>query len=1283
MGKQKSVEKLNAIAKHAGRVGFKYFKKCWIPLAVLFLFMAIVFSLFRALTPWANKYKGQVEQHLSTLLGQPVTIQDLQTTWYWFHPVLKMDAVTVSDKHDHALKLNKLLVGINVLSSLWHWQIQPGILYVEDVHLVLRQKHDHWEIDGLSQAKQAMQLDESSYSTILIWLLSQENIVLKKVSVLICFNDGSRLPVDDLNFTVDRAYGHYKVKGHAILQQKTPTSLTIIADLHIDAAAPTAISGHAYMGFHDAILSQWQRFLPDSNYHVLTGKGNVDAWLDLKAGKFSALQSKLTLHDLEWAQNGKSKHQYVSHFDANLAWKPRRSGWRLSSDQIQLTMNGIAWPKNTLQIDYNKVQQSYRLFIKTLLLEPALAMEVNWPEFIEPILAMKLKGQLDDAQLEVKNGQVDYLLSKFINLSWHARNDIPAVSQISGVVFWQPNEGRLELDGEHTVIKPLKLPAVQFDLLNAAFEWKALNNVFRIGMDRLVLSHPDLVISARGVLDDPLSPEASNLRLTTEFSLKKGEQWIPYIPAQYLKPKLNKWLKEDVKHIAKASGQLVVDGSLANFPYDTQPGQFSITSHLSGVDLLITDHWPINRDIDADLLVNKRLLEANIFNANLSNMPVDRLNLVINDIGLGKEALLIHGNLDAPAADIKNYIYASPLKDRLLKWQRMEIQHNLSLDLQLEIPLYPESDHVLAQGVLSFDKNPVVFHYTPKPVQVNDVTGMLQFNEYGLTEGGLNGNMDGDPVVLISQYEAVPTPHTNISIESVASMALLRNTFGLPLLTMMEGRFNVKGLIALNNDPNVPDVVHLASGLEGLAIDLPPPFGKSLAEKLPLNVDLTSFKEKSNLQIHYQNRLSADLWFKSADAKFILKNGEIRLGEGQAKSQKSSQVAIVGSLPIVDMLSWHEVVAKIPAQTKTLPGFDAIRDVDVKINNFIIFDQIYNDFAVKARKSKDDWAVQLQQKTVSAHLLYKPTENAWFGNFEKLTITPPSERQKKSHSDQTALSPNDIPNINITIDQFNWGKVDIGSVTLTSSSTPSQWTLESCQIKSPDYQLSLKGNWVQQQRTDNTTVQADLKIHDLAKSLERWKITPAVQAHQGDVQFKGSWPYSLRNFSLAHTSGDVHITLKDGRITHLDSETEEKLGLGRLLSILSLQTIPRRLKLDFSDLSEQGYSFDIFSGSFQLKNGVMTTEDSYIDGPVAYASMKGDLDLAKQMYDVDLRVSPYITASLPVVATIAGGPIAGIATWVASNIINKSMQKISAYTYKISGPWSTPVVQQISIVRKK
>src|SRR3990167_9227336 len=104
----------------------KILKKIKIPVVFLIVLFAIVFSLFRALTPWAAKYKSEFESQASIRLGQPVTIQSLETSWYWFKPVLKLNDVRLHDNQNNILTLNKLLVGIDLWDSLWNWQIRPG-----------------------------------------------------------------------------------------------------------------------------------------------------------------------------------------------------------------------------------------------------------------------------------------------------------------------------------------------------------------------------------------------------------------------------------------------------------------------------------------------------------------------------------------------------------------------------------------------------------------------------------------------------------------------------------------------------------------------------------------------------------------------------------------------------------------------------------------------------------------------------------------------------------------------------------------------------------------------------------------------------------------------------------------------------------------------------------------------------------------------------------------------------------------------------------------------------
>ena len=273
----------------------------------------------------------------------------------------------------------------------------------------------------------------------------------------------------------------------------------------------------------------------------------------------------------------------------------------------------------------------------------------------------------------------------------------------------------------------------------------------------------------------------------------------------------------------------------------------------------------------------------------------------------------------------------------------------------------------------------------------------------------------------------------------------------------------------------------------------------------------------------------------------------------------------------------------------------------------------------------------------------------------------------------------DIPNLDVTVDAVNYKGIEMGKISFNSSTKPGHWTLNAGRIETPEYAVGFKGDWVKQNDKNASSIEAEMHLSRLATALTRWHVTPVVDAHYGSMTFSGKWPSAFYDGSLKKLSGKMSLILRDGHISHLDRDTEKKLGLGKLLSILSLQTIPRRLKLDFSDLSHKGYTFDLFKGTFQIRSGIMSTDDSYIDGPVAFGRMSGDLDLVNQLYDLDLRIFPYVTASLPIVASIVGTPVAGVAVWAVSSLASKGMQKISGYTYKISGPWMSPVVQQISI----
>lgn len=1259
-------------------------KKIWIALAILIILAAVFSSLFRSLTPWAKQYKGEVEQHMSTLLGQPVTIGAMETGWYWFEPVLKLKDVVINEKSGQSLQLAHLLVGINLFKSLWQWHIQPGVLAIDDIHLELREKDGFWRIDGISSgAIDAQALTPERTQKLLVWLAEQEQLVIRHLFARIHFQDGSLIPISGLNLSVVNHGGRYTLKGSASLAQTNSTSFTLLGDLYYSPYHFDKTKGQIFFSAKKVLPAQWQNLFPKMAERLEGGKGNIDLWLDLEKGAVASIQAKIKLKRLAWRLKNTKSSQLIQNVSANLLWKPSPLGWQLQADTIQFRSGGIQWPENQLMLSFDKTAQSYQLFVKSLILESLFVDAIDWPKSLHDIVKLKPHGLLSDLQIVVKGDALANFLTRFDNLGWRNAQPMPNVTNLSGVLHWQPEEGRLELDSEKVSLTTQGYPTQKLDLLNGAFEWKALSDGLRISIERILASQPELTISAEGVLDGVSTASLGHVRLSADFSAKNITKWFVYLPKAYLKPRLYAWLNDNLKQIADASGKMQLTGLAKDFPFDlpTQ-GDFTLVSHASGGEITIGPQWKPLKGLEGYIKVNRRLLDIDLVQGDFNGLAINAVNLNIADIGKDKETLLLEGRLTTPGNKIQNFIKDSPLNNTLSALNELAVKGDVDLHLNLEIPLYTGNGKILAAGELNFNRNVIAFKDTLHDLHLEDFSGTLHFNEAGIVNSPMTATIFGYPWAIQMESILTDNPYTQILSSGQCNSEFIKNRLNLPLLSFIKGVFFVESTLKLTNNSEALDSLKLVSNLQGLKIDLPAPIGKAYEANVPLEVDLDfKYKKTMRFRANYAGLLSSDLLFQNQHNALDFQSGQIRLGSAYAIHQDEPGLAIVGKLDAFALHEWSQVIVayfKGQSQSNVLPH---LRIIDVTLGKFALFHQVLNQLSIKAQMlPNQDWSFRINQRNVSGDLLFHPKTNTLAGHIKRLHITPFTTSTRFSET-YSQISPQSIPNLNLRIDNVSLGEMKIGNVVMKSTSSKDRWSLEYSRIESPFYRFNIQGDWLKNEKINKTHMQLKWHVTDLAKSLELWQITPVVNSKNGDMEFTGGWNKSLFDFSLASLHGSMKLQLKNGIITHLSKETEEKLGLGKLLSILSLQTIPRRLQLDFSDLSQEGFSFDLFKGNFTVNKGIMSTQDSYLDGPVAYAGMQGELDLVRRLYNLNLKISPHITASLPLVATIAGGPIAGLAAWVANKIINKSMQNISAYSYKVSGPWKEPIVQQLNIIR--
>lgn len=136
-------------------------------------------------------------------------------------------------------------------------------------------------------------------------------------------------------------------------------------------------------------------------------------------------------------------------------------------------------------------------------------------------------------------------------------------------------------------------------------------------------------------------------------------------------------------------------------------------------------------------------------------------------------------------------------------------------------------------------------------------------------------------------------------------------------------------------------------------------------------------------------------------------------------------------------------------------------------------------------------------------------------------------------------------------------------------------------------------------------------------------------------------------------------------------------GAGRLLGLLSIAHLPRRLALDFKDLTGQGMAFDRISGDFTLAAGEAYTDNLTLRGPAAEIGIAGRTSLRDRTYDQTAVVTGDVGATLGVAGALAGGPVVGAALLLFSQVFKEPLKGVARGYYRISGSWEEPVVRKI------
>jgi uncharacterized protein YhdP len=366
-------------------------------------------------------------------------------------------------------------------------------------------------------------------------------------------------------------------------------------------------------------------------------------------------------------------------------------------------------------------------------------------------------------------------------------------------------------------------------------------------------------------------------------------------------------------------------------------------------------------------------------------------------------------------------------------------------------------------------------------------------------------------------------------------------------------------------------------------------------------------------------------------------------------------------------------------------GEASLAGVDLEVGAFEVFGRRFNDLRVSGRRADGDWKFELRGNDVAGRAEWSaPNAAARNGRLvarlERFSMPAPGSLPPWTRAEpapdpqQTDGAADSWPEIDIAADRFVSKERDLGHLELVAQPRAAEWRIAKLVLSSEEGRIEAEGAWRGTGRQQQTKLDVELGAADAGAYLARFGLPDAIKGAPTTIRGQLAWAGSPAEFDYPTLNGTFRLSSGPGRFVKVDP------GAGKLVGVMSLQSLPRRVTLDFQDVFSVGFTFDEITGSVRVANGVLTTDNLKLIGPAAKVDISGDADLAHETQRLTVRVQPAISAGVSAGAALLflANPIVGAAVGAGSLLAQKVMkdpiEQLFSYQYTVTGGWSDPVV---------
>ncbi|QQS53315.1 MAG: TIGR02099 family protein [Candidatus Competibacteraceae bacterium] len=1241
------------------------------------------------LLPRLNDYRDPLADALGEALRTPVRIESVNAARDGWRLRLRLRGVSLRDPDSSAVwaSFAQATVSLNLWRSLREWRPIFGHIRLEGVNLTLEQGPDGaLRLRANADSENAA----SPLGKAARWLFAVRRLDIIGERLTVRRRSGEVIEISLPYFQVrDTAEGQRLVVT-ADLPARLGHWLRLSVERRgVDGANPETGEGTFRFEAGPLNLAGWP--LPLAFRAGQVGLAVSGDWRDWQP---THLQARLRLRQADLRPEPRvallaSWLAATPDSELNVEWWAEESGWRLRG-QARFG-GGHDQSEARPGFELNRAGERWRGEGRDWRVHDVLAWVTPWLD--EPtrnrLAALDPRGDLPEIALETESGFDTYAATaRLRGVTGRSTHGLPGFDNLSGLLTFSPERGRLELDSQRVRIDTHGLLRVPLDLdrLNGMIAWQRTPDGLQLDSAGLDLANSDCNGRFWGGVTLPNQGEPV-LDLHGHYrDVRIGrEQARRYLPVAVIPPDGVAWLDQALVGGRVVAGDLILRGSPARFPFDHGEGLFETRFQIEDAVVNYAPGWPRLEGLRGSVTFRNRgmRIEAEPGAGRLLDAKVENLAVWIDD--LERVIAQAKGRIDGPGASLWRGLRESPVGQELGEdLPDLRIAGHNSVDLELSIPA-DSSRPSRVRGRVGLSDSSVAL--PSRTLEFSRLKGEVTFTETGLKAEDVRALLRGEPVRIDLNLAGGEGQRE--------LRGQLRGRIGLRTLTgapaaldaYLEGKSLWQAVLAVpigrrdRRNEASPFTLTLNSDLHGMAVRLPAPLDKDANEVRPFAMTLHPIGHDTlELALEYGTGVRAALELSGYPQNLQFERGELRVNAGAARLPDAPGLAIVADLPRwrldlpATLSDSSDATTDADIEPKTAAWWSALRDIDARIGELTIADQSFTQLTLAATHRNDGLQVDLESGDLSGRLTVpdQPTSarpiNAalrrlhWRRGSEDAAATAPP----------VAPDPRRLPPLVLTAAELRLDDKALGRLRVVAMPMKGGVRLPEISLGSEQQRIEASGEWRWTLDGQLAQLRATLWSQALGETLAVFGYqNMGLTGAEAEAELRAEWMGGLPDFTLERMDGNLKFQIGSGQLLNINP------GLGRVVGLFSVQNIVRRLTLDFSDLFQPGTSFDRITGEFVFKHGQAFTDDLTVEAPAARIDIRGRTGLRDRDYDQQITVTPNLGGALPVAGALAGGPAVGAAVLVAERLLQKSIEQATRYRYALTGSWDDPVLEPL------